>query len=129
MTPKEYNAMPEGDTKLTVRLAITMGWHCVFAHQTHIDHYEVGDLLASDPKYVFGFRNKKFNPFTDPSIPYGLIGRGVHVVAQLHSNKAVASAETHLPWSHAESKTHAIINAFCAADPMGHWSRFIKGGE
>ena len=127
MTPKEYIAMPEGDTKLAARCAITCGWHCVFAHQTHIDHYEVRDLLVSDPNYVFGFRNKKFDPFTDPSIPYGLIGRGVDsMIVHLDGDY---SARSDYLWARNTSKTHAIIQAFCAADPQGHFARFMKGGE
>jgi hypothetical protein len=26
-----------------------------------------------------------------------------------------------------KSKTHAILNAYCAADPSGHWAEFLKG--
>ena len=129
MTPKEYNATPEGDPKLVARLAITMGWHSVFAHQTHVDHYVIGDLLVSDPNYVFGFRNKKFDPFTDPSIPYGLIGRGIDICGACTNDgdffaESFSSKEFHV---YAKSLTHAIIQAFCAADPLGHWAQFING--
>lgn len=134
MTLNDYDATPEGDPKLVARLAITMGWHSVFAHQTHVDHYVIGDLLVSDPNYVFGFRNKKFDPFTDPSIPYGLIGHGVAQVGQSGKYFTASSHEEYVAgtsqfYFRAESKTHAIINAFCTADPMGHWARFMKGGE
>lgn len=125
MTPKEYNAMPEGDNKLAVRLAITMGWCASLLYSAT----QNGDRVFVEDPDDGGWACTLFNPFTDPSIPFGLIGRGVIRVGQAeYSEKfyAVNGAKQH--YFH-ESKTHAIIQAFCAADPLGHWARFMKGGE
>ena len=128
MTPKEYNDMPEGDTKLAVRCAITCGWVASLQHSIEQNGLRV---FVEDPAKD-GWKCARFNPFTDPSIPYGLIGRGVTGVSQSPSGGFFArSGRDMLRYSFAirESKTHAIINAFCAADPQGHWARFMKGGE
>jgi hypothetical protein len=123
MTPKEYNAMPEGDTKLAVRLAITMGWPRV-----KTDFYGRVIVRDIDNDYYF-YAWRIFDPFTDPSIPYGLPVDSVFMPctndysAYPHGSHALKYRRVH------ESKTHAIINAFCAADPQGHWARFMKGGE
>ena len=111
--------MPEGDTKLTVRLAITMGWVVSLIYSIEQNGIRV---FVEDPEKD-GWKCARFNPFTDPSIPYGLIGRGVAGV-----RKALFSgyyAWTNKDTYRAESKTHAILQAFCAADPQGHWARFM----
>ena len=124
MTPKEYNAMPEGDTKLAVRLAITMGWYS--------DGIELnmGVVWVRETWFEESGMCIPFNPFTDHSIPFGLIGHGVDSVVHVnvvHANTFVSRANKSIACS--EAKTHAIIQAFCAADPLGHWARFMKGGE
>jgi hypothetical protein len=126
MTPKEYNAMPEGDTKLAARCAITCGWqsgdsNCRFIRSWCGDYVEVTQKIDGFISY------NAFEPFTDPSIPYGLIGRGVASVIAHADGDYSAISGRYIP-TH-ESKTHAIVNAFCAADPQGHWARFMKDAE
>lgn len=125
MTLNDYDNMPEGDTKLAARCAITCGWNHIKAfgkYEIRVAYDE--DFVHQGVRFISWLR---FDPFTDPSIPYGLIGRGVAGV-----RKGLFSG--YYAWTNentyrAESKTHAIINAFCAADPQGHWARFMKGGE
>ena len=113
--------MPEGDLKLAARTAVTMGWDITLAYIITQGQISV---FVGDPSGE-GFACKLFAPFTDASIPYGLIGQGVWGVYQFHSNaKFMANGDS--PNS-LESKTHAILNAYCAADPSGHWAKFLKG--
>ena len=125
MTLNDYNAMPEGDTKLAVRLAITMSW-CV-SLQWSITQGGLR-VFVEDPNKD-GWACKLFNPFTDPSIPYGLIGRGVAGVAESALDDFYAWTSNVNRSAIGSTKTHAIINVFCAEDPQGHWARFMKGGE
>jgi hypothetical protein len=125
MTPKEYNAMPEGDTKLAARCAVTCGWQHVKAFGKHEIRVAYDDNFVHQGVRLISWL--RFDPFTDTSIPYGLIGRGVAGV-----RKSLFSG--YYAWvggdvCRAESKTHAIINAYCAADPLGHWARFTKDAE
>lgn len=115
--------MPEGDLKLAVRLAITMGWNPKL-----MEYYRslwVGKYI--DEENSISYVTFPFNPFTDASIPYGLIGRGVFTVTETKSGSSMATVGFETPWAYSlESKTHAIINAYCAADPMGHWAKFME---
>ena len=134
MNLTEYNAMPDGDLKLAARTAVTMGWNVS-------TDYISGDLFVWDgnwdefsPYAVF----YDWNPFTDASIPYGLIGYGL--VEEIGHEDELCYAEVFVRsedsagqgWVKrveevSESKTHAILNAFCDADPSGHWAKFLKG--
>jgi hypothetical protein len=124
MNLQDYNAMLEGDTKLTVRLAITMGWN---PKLMDIDHETlwVGHYHYIDEDNSIEYATFPFKPFTDISIPFGLIGHGVQIVAQAKNSKPMASAGFNQPWVHSESKTYSIINAYCAIDPLGYWSNFV----
>ena len=122
MNLTEYNAMPDGDTKLAVRLAVTMGWE-----PGYFWRFDNGFMVS---QIAFKGKNQRwwrtvFNPFTDASIPYGLIGRGVQSVGLNLYSRFVATQEYVQRTD--ESKTHAILNAYCQADPMGHWAKFLKG--
>jgi hypothetical protein len=123
MNLTQYNAMPEGDTKLTVRLAVTCGWN---PKLMDIDHETLWVGIYIDEENSIEYVTLPFKPFTDISIPFGLIGHGVQIVAQAKNSKPMASAGFNQPWVHSESKTHAIINSYCATDPLGHWARFIN---
>jgi hypothetical protein len=112
MNLTQYNTMPEGDTKLAVRLAITMGWDWLACATTECWVYEI----LSGKVY-----SRKFNPFTDPSIPYGL---PVSVYKGDISNEWSASCDGYE--CSGPSKTHAIIDAFCESDPLGRWARFTE---
>ena len=133
MNLTEYNAMPDGDTKLAVRLAVTMGWE-----PGYFWRFDNGFMVSQ-----IAFKGKKqrwwravFNPFTDASIPYGLIGYGL--VEEIGHEDELCYAEVFVQsedsagqrWVKrveevSESKTHAILNAYCQSDPMGHWAKFI----
>lgn len=78
-------------------------------------------------------RWRDFSPFADPSIPYGLIGgKGVFeiVLEQKYTKQtwfvAIRDRYNNIVNSSSESKTHAIIKAYCDADPLGHWFNFIQ---
>lgn len=122
MNLTEYNAMPEGDLKLAVRLAVTMGWTRISTKSWHFPSVLVYDTFAP---IDFGWR--AFDPFTDASIPYGLIGRGVDEIGFLPELDDFWVSKWSGRTFFDTSKTHAILNAYCAADPSGHWARFLKG--
>ena len=122
MTPKEYHAMPKGDTKLVTRLAITMGWH---ADGIELD---AGVVWVRETWFEESGMCIPFSPFTDTSIPFGLISRGYINYIHAHQDGLYVVAASGYRWD-SFSKTHAIINAYCAADPFEHWARFMKGGE
>ena len=123
--------MPEGDLKLAVRTAVTMGWK--------VNLHGVFECVQVYDKNSDGYQGRYFNPFTDASIPYGLIG-GYGLVEEIGHEDDLFYAEVFVRtegsagqgWvmrveEVSESKTHAILNAFCAADPLGHWAKFLKG--
>lgn len=120
MNLTEYNAMPEGDLKLAVRLAVTMGWTRLF-----ILNGLRGEFLNVFDEEIH--RNFTFNPFTDASIPYGLIGRGVDDVGYIPQTRIFYACQWAGESAYNDSKTHAILNAYCAADPLGQWANFLKG--
>ena len=122
MNLTEYNAMPEGDLKLAMRTAVTMGWEPGYFWR--FDNGFMVEQIAFKGKKQLWWRTV-FNPFTYTSIPYGLIGCGIWRVYQFQNdNKFVVNGDTA---NALESKTHAILNAYCQADPMGHWAKFLKG--
>jgi len=128
MNLTEYNAMPEGDLKLAVRTAVTCGWGSYGSYNGGAGYTwcsVVDGRVLVGHRYGYGFLAKPFSPFTDTSIPCGLIGRGVQSVGLNLYSRFVATQEYVQRTN--ESKTHAILNAFCAADPSGHWAKFLKG--
>jgi hypothetical protein len=126
MTPKQYNAMPEGDNKLAVRLAITLGWD-VARNFLDGQYVQVRDKELQKERFSPWV---VFDPFTDASIPYGLIGHhNVFRISAYSPTSFYIETNRESTSMYALSKTHAIIQAFCAADLQGHWARFMKGGE
>jgi hypothetical protein len=129
MNLTQYNALT-GDTKLAAALAIAMGWkphkRCMWWHSN-------GNLIVWDEHFVsLGSKARIFDPFTDDSIPYGLIGFESidRLVCSKYWNCYEAFAEvdyggrvTH------SSKTHVIVLAYIAADPMGHLAKFLSTKE
>ena len=126
MNLTEYNAMPDGDLKLAVRTAVTMGWW-----PGYFWRFDNGFMVSQ-----IAFKGKKqrwwrtvFNPFTDASIPYRLIGQGVDICGKCTEDgeffaESFSSSDFHV---YEKTLTHAILNAYCQADPMGHWAKFLKG--
>jgi hypothetical protein len=127
MNLKQYNALT-GDTKLAAALAIAMGWQvelrgvfdCVIVSDTNPD--------------ACGFAYKAFDPFSDDSIPYGLIGlRGIGLISDIAAPEIEGTGDD-AKWcalsevyGHGRTKTHAIVNAYINTDPMGHLAKFLKG--
>ena len=127
MTSKEYNQIKDSDTALAVRLAVTMGWLCSLQYSITQGGTRV---FVEDPNDG-GWSWTLFDPFTDARIPYGLMGRGVHrITSDYGMFCAVASDVLYREIrGFSESKTQAIINAYCQADPIGHWAKFIREKE
>ena len=119
MNHTEYLKIEDADTALAVRLAVTMGWLCSLQYSITRGGIRV---FVEDPTKG-GWVCALFDPFTDASIPYGLIGCGIWGVYQFQSDgRFMVDGDTE---NILESKTHAILNACCQADPMGHWAKFI----
>lgn len=117
MNLQQYNALT-GDTKLAAALAIACGWYV---------HENLGIIYVFHPRGTIGEVGLIFNPFTDASIPYGLIGRGVHFV-KYTCGFFVAHSDSGESFKVAtfKSKTHAIVQAYIAADVNGHLARFLN---
>lgn len=126
MTPKEYNEIKDPDTALSVRLAVTLGWNPEY-FEIHFNCLEVGEFVQEGWLMM-----RSFNPFTDASIPYGLIGHGVICVgevAHVYKKEFFAWNTGNTKIHYYADKTHAIINAYCQADPNGLWAKFIGEKE
>ena len=123
MNLTEYNALPEGDLKLAVRLAVTMGWRVRQDTKTELRVANPDDFKHNGVVFISWFA---WSPFTDASIPYGLIGQGVEQVAHTeYGYYAVTGKDTGVRWF--KRVTHAIICEYNDADPLGHWTKFLKG--
>jgi hypothetical protein len=121
MNLEQYNALT-GDTKLAAALAIAMGWEpqwIVYIVSWCANNIEVSQELDSGRSY------RVFEPFADASIPYGLIGRGVDSVIG-HLDGGFSAISLPLVYT-SDYKTHAIVEAYIAADPKGHLNKFLKG--
>jgi hypothetical protein len=121
MNHTEYLKVEDADTALAVRLAVTMGWSNIELTPSS------GIILGESVEWSEDLAWRTWMPFADASIPYGLIGRGVQGCMGPDLGGFYAwcvSTEFYKSEIH-KSKTHAIINAYCQADPMGHWAKFI----
>jgi hypothetical protein len=125
MNLKQYNALI-GDTKLAAALAIAMGWRCSLAYSITKG---AKCIFVEDPN-IDGWACKKFDPFADASIPYGLLQEGAieycerMIGGDWQANIADYSFTN--PAYRRSSKTHAIVQAYIAADPMGHLAKFLS---
>ena len=128
MNLTEYNAMPDGDTKLAVRTAVTMGWT---PKLIELPNRASGCVWVGHPhkeNTPWAFATFPWMPFTDASIPYGLIGlNAVYAVIAFSDGTFRSHVLYTRDVTASKSKTHAILNAYCQADPMGHWAKFLKG--
>jgi hypothetical protein len=124
MNLAEYNALT-GDTKLAAALAIACGWRQVKAfglHEIRVAYDE--DFVREGVRFISWYR---FEPFADASIPYGL---PISCVGGTHTllGSYVASY-CDQPNVINKSKTHAIVQEYIAADPMGHLNKFLSTKE
>jgi hypothetical protein len=129
MNLEQYNAL-EGDTKLAAALAIACGWQ----HIKAFGKYEIR-VAYDDDFFHQGVRLiswMRFDPFNDASITYGLLdsARELLLERRYTSNHwwvAFHRADGSIISRTSKSKTHAIVQAYIAADPMGHLAKFLKG--
>jgi hypothetical protein len=127
MNLAQYNALT-GDTKLAAALAIAMGWKVIKYDAFDGVHVANNSVLKNDGTYYHDWF-RIFNPFADASIPYGLLCNGVDHLTKFQDGKIKAYVFGHYstnPFTFV-SKTHAIVLAYIAADPMGHLAKFLKG--
>lgn len=123
MNSKQYEKL-KGDTKLSVELAIAMGWEAEHINTNEHGCVEVGQWVGEG--YAM-FR--AWHPFRDASIPYGLLEDVTVRVLRIYHHEIwwanIQCPDGSLVTSGAKTKTHAIISAYIAADPRGHLAKFL----
>jgi hypothetical protein len=109
MKKQQYELLTD-DLKLDARLAIVLG--------KEVDYYDIWGLLVS---------NESWQPSQDPAILMRLLNSecilGMH---QYKDKWCVTALSKYGDLHYAESKLLALIAAYCAADPRGHWAKWCK---